>query len=264
MQKYNLFFLLLSLLIALGCSSSGSSSDQAQNEGTNSITNSDTNAQAQTAQSSAPQTYKGLLYLSPRQQWLRLCDQPNEYFLLKDQTGTLINQYNQNKPKLLYPNEPVIATLTGQKLLSDTLKPPYTALLKVSSVDKVVQKNHKNSCIPYEYWALGNEPYWSLEISAREGLMVFKTLATVEAHQFPYAFPKKSDGKTVYETQKIIAGQTQKLKAVIKEQACSDSMSDTEYSYSIEVKWQGRTYKGCAVQGEIIDQSEKAQFKIKK
>src|SRR5690606_27403707 len=47
----------------------------------------------------------------------------------------------------------------------------YDSLLKVIRVLNVAAKNFRTDCFPYDFWCLGNEPFWSVEISGGENII---------------------------------------------------------------------------------------------
>ena len=86
------------------------------------------------------------------------------------------------------------------------------------------------------YRALGTEPFWALEIGARE--MVF-TEANAPGVRIVQPTPKPIIG---------IAGeiyQTPRIHANLVHMRCSDGMSDRVYPDRVQVDVDGRRFEGC-------------------
>ena len=68
----------------------------------------------------------------------------------------------------------VFASVKGFTLNSDSTNIPdpekYYKILVIKEVIAVEGKNFRNTCIPYDFWCLGNEPNWSLQISKEENI----------------------------------------------------------------------------------------------
>jgi uncharacterized membrane protein len=93
------------------------------------------------------------------------------------------------------------------------------------------------------FTALGNEPFWSVDISPSENRVVLKDMSIEQTFDFEYSRPVRNASDYLYETTN---DKGEKIKITIKEEACSDGMSDRRYHYSSEVIINGRTLKGCA------------------
>lgn len=101
-----------------------------------------------------------------------------------------------------------------------------------------------------EFTALGNEPFWSLEISPAKKQVILKDMSIEQTFAFNYEPAEKSANTYFYELSSDNGGT---VKITIRQEPCSDGMSDRRYLYSSEVVIDGRTLKGCAIKkGEKI------------
>src|SRR3546814_20159571 len=73
--------------------------------------------------------------------------------------------------------------------LGGTQAAEYDSLLKVVRVLNVTAKNFKTDCFPYDFWCLGNEPFWSVEISGGENLIRLTDMGTESAYFYEYTEP---------------------------------------------------------------------------
>ena len=94
--------------------------------------------------------------------------------------------------------------------------------------------------------ALGNEPFWNVRVTARE------ILYRDPEHQDGYRFPPASafvegDGLVIRTRRDIPAGEAgpRTLELRIRRGACSDGMSDTQYSMIAELRIGEETHTGC-------------------
>ncbi|MFY9311475.1 MAG: hypothetical protein WAQ28_20695 [Bacteroidia bacterium] len=115
--------------------------------------------------------------------------------------------------------------------------------LSVKEVVQAEQKNDKNTCIPYDYWCMGNEPFWRVQVSEKENLIDFFDPMASTYYHFNFTKPEVKQGITVYTTE---SGKN-KIKITITSENCSDGMSERSYQYKAGALLNGTTYKGCAV-----------------
>lgn len=117
--------------------------------------------------------------------------------------------------------------------------------LSVREVLRAEQKNDRNTCIPYDYWCRGTEPFWVAEISEEENLIdFFDPMASKYTH-FTFSKPEMKSNATIYTAEDKSANS--KIRISITKEKCSDGMSEREYQYKSEVVLNGTIYKGCAV-----------------
>jgi uncharacterized membrane protein len=93
-----------------------------------------------------------------------------------------------------------------------------------------------------EFKALGNEPYWNVEISA--GGIVFERLGEGVLN-FPYSAPTMSNGRPTYSSRTS----DHSIEIVLEQAACVDNMSGARFDYTARVELDGNGYSGCAKAG---------------
>jgi len=194
------------------------------------------------------QVYVGLY----RQQGPRLefipCDAPEKSYWVIGNTEKLSDLY-EAAIRQGYEGQNVVASVRGllkkPKIGSNS---PYDAQLEVEEVVKVRPKNFRNTCVPFDFWGLGNEPFWSLQISEAEGVFEFSKLGE-ETIMAEYVKPTiENEGlRTRYY---VNFPNGQRMKIAINQEDCKDSMAGNPYEYSIEVSYKGEVLQGCATKGE--------------
>lgn len=117
--------------------------------------------------------------------------------------------------------------------------------LTVKDVLQAEQKNDKNTCITFDYWCRGNEPFWIVQVSEKENLIDFYNPMEQKYYHFSFSKPETKQNVTMY-TAEDKAG-NHKIKITVAAETCSDGMSELTYPYKSEVVLDGTTYKGCAV-----------------
>lgn len=132
-----------------------------------------------------------------------------------------------------------------------SLAAEYDSLLKVVRVLNVTAKNFRTDCFPYDFWCLGNEPFWSVEISGGENAVRLTDMGTEAAYFYQYSKPVVEGDLYTYDIP-AEAGQPL-VKITVKKEECSDGMSDRAYDYSAMVQYGDRTLKGCAIGGGGLD-----------
>ncbi|HYH15336.1 MAG TPA: copper resistance protein NlpE N-terminal domain-containing protein [Flavisolibacter sp.] len=92
------------------------------------------------------------------------------------------------------------------------------------------------------FYAVGNEPFWNLEIGPKSNL-AFHQAEWAKPLQFTNAKLTTAGDSVVY----TASSDTASLKAVIYNRFCSDGMSDYIYSNSLRVEYNGKTFTGCGI-----------------
>ena len=175
------------------------------------------------------------------------CDAPQKTYWVLGETEKLQDLY-ESATRQGYEGQNVVASvramLKKKKLNSNS---PYDAQLVVKEVVKVRPKNFRNTCVPFDFWGLGNEPFWSLQISEAEGIIEFSRLgaATEVAEYVKPSIEKDGLLSRYYAT--FPSGQ--RMKIAVSQEACTDSMAGNPYDYSIEVDYNGEVLQGCATKG---------------
>jgi uncharacterized membrane protein len=93
-----------------------------------------------------------------------------------------------------------------------------------------------------EFKALGNEPFWNVEISASG--IVFELMGE-SALDFPYYPAVRSDARRVYSSRTA----HHSIEITIERASCADNMSGARFDYAATVRIDGAEYRGCAKAG---------------
>ena len=97
-----------------------------------------------------------------------------------------------------------------------------------------------------QFRASGNEPFWNLEISKRG--LAFSEMGVEGRVLFPYAAPSLSAGLVEYQS-RTGGNAPRSIVVRLDEQPCNDTMADAHYSLRALVEIDGRTLRGCALEG---------------
>jgi uncharacterized membrane protein len=188
--------------------------------------------------------FRGLLINKKDEKQFISCDNIEMIHLLEknDQTDTILKNILPNA----LDGESVFLEMQAEIKPSSDKK--YTDILSIKKFIKVEQKSYMNTCIPYDFWCKGNEPFWQLQISEKENLIDFYDPMQQKTTHFPYSKQEIKDGIVQYNSK------DEKLKnnilIRIKKEECSDGMSEKKYNYSVQVVLNGSNYKGCALKYE--------------
>ena len=190
-------------------------------------------------------TFKGLYTFGNEINTFRDCSTQTTYWV-NDSLADLRKPYEQTLRSMSYPYESIYAEVKGYLAGKSSLgyASEYENVLVVTEVVKLEAKNYRTACYDYEFIALGNEPFWAVDIIPTEQQIVLKDVGADKVYQFPYQPANIGGGVHRYETTN---GAKDKLVIVIREEPCSDGMSDSQYSYSAEIVINGRILKGCAI-----------------
>ena len=93
-----------------------------------------------------------------------------------------------------------------------------------------------------DFDALGNEPFWSLEIDKQKSIS-FKLADWKKPITVPAEKPVIVKDSTIY----TLKSDTTKWTITIFPEFCNDGMSDYLYQYKVNVNYNGVKYKGCGV-----------------
>ncbi|UKJ07042.1 COG3650 family protein [Solitalea lacus] len=191
---------------------------------------------------------KGLYIHSDKIDSLRDCADTTVVYFVKDQTGKLGTRYD-SLPGIQHTNEAVLVELKGVvvKTTNDSTAKTLPRTLNVYSINRIERKNFQNVCIQYDFWALGSEPNWNLQISQSENLISFEDFNTQKGYRFNYKTPRINSDTTSWTYESRNREERSNIRVIIRKQDCNDTMSDHVYKYSAEVSINGRNYKGCAV-----------------
>ncbi|MBA2407250.1 MAG: hypothetical protein H0V65_04565 [Chitinophagales bacterium] len=195
-------------------------------------------------------TYRGLFRIKNNMLQFKNCDNIKLNYLVMDSTGKMDELYKKmllKSPALPYENVYVEVKGILEPLPGNAKKKGFDSTLIVKETLTFEQKNYKNTCIPYDFWALGTRPDWSLQISEKESIIALKDFSNNRVYVFSYYAPKiVNDGYTYHSNN--FANQTS-IKATFKQQQCSEDTAGNKYSYSVSVLMNGKKYNGCAING---------------
>ncbi len=189
--------------------------------------------------------FKGLFFYDKNGESFRDCANPDSVYDVADSTGKLKDLYLKN---FAQPNSysTVVAEVQGNLHPTENsyIADKYPSTLVVSDVLLVEKKNGSNSCIPFEYWASGSNPEWTLEISKKENLIELNIPSEKKLYYFFYSDPVEQDGYIVYQNYNSI--QRYLIEVKIKKEQCSDNSKGAMQEYSFEINLTGNiNLKGC-------------------
>ena len=210
------------------------------------------NLSTDTQISKTPITFKGLYTFGNEVNTFQECASQKVYWV-NDSLVNMRKPYEESVKFLSYPYESVYAEVKGylSGKSSEGYASEYENVLVITEIIKIEQKNFRTECYNYEFIAMGNEPFWSLDIIPSEKRIVLKDVAEEKVLEFFYS-PANVSGDTYQYT--AMNPKNEKLEVLIRKEKCSDGMSDRQYNYSAEIRLNGKILKGCAIKkGEIFN-----------
>lgn len=141
-----------------------------------------------------------------------------------------------------YPNQTVFMHFKGKADSFPTNTGFRTSITELISMEL---KNAFNGGIAYDYWCMGNEPFWQIQISEKENLIDFYDPMIPKFYHFIFSKAETKGKQKVYTAED--KGGNNKIKITIINEICSDGMSERIYKNKSEVVLNGNAYKGCAV-----------------
>jgi uncharacterized membrane protein len=196
------------------------------------------------------QEYRGLYVFTQRQSNFRDCAEPDARYIAIDETGGAERNYRRLL-RFPYPGQPIFAEVKGYKTAyygNEKLPAKFAGFFVVTEILELEVKNYRNTCIPFEFWALGNEPFWQVQISAGENVIEFKGMDDERTKFFTYLPPVQADSSIVYAVLNQETGDN--IRISIKEEDCSDGMSDIRYRFKVEMTMNGQNFSGCGISFE--------------
>lgn len=196
-----------------------------------------------------PEFYEGIYLTNLNTHSFVDCQHPDSVYWVIDDTKKLEGQYKKLFSIPSVYNSVFVRVKGDFEITKDeTVREKYPTTLRVKEVVAVEKKNFNNTCVPYDFWALGNEPNWSLQISKNENLIELILFGENKSYYFFYEEPTEENGFIMYKNYNKIQGYSIEIK--IKKEKCSDTMSDKTYDYSAEIELTGgKKFKGCAIKG---------------
>lgn len=196
--------------------------------------------------------YEGLYIVNMSYSTFQDCAHPDSIYWVEDPKD-LVTEY-----KRIFANPSVyasvVANVRGEVMDTKNIKvkEKYPRTLRVREVVSVEKKNFTNTCVPYDYWAFGKDPEWSLQISAKENLMEFEVTSENKTYYFFYAEQKQRDGFIIYSNYNRIQRNSIEVK-IIKEECMDASGKSYQFSVQVELTGSNRKYRGCAIKGKNPD-----------
>jgi len=140
-------------------------------------------------------------------------------------------------------NESVYAVVQGR--VAPAGLPAFAGDLEMSAIDTLSAKTMYNTCLPFDFWCSGTEPFWALYISEKDGGFFVKIIGEETGYAFPWSAPVRTGDAWVYAS--VDAATHKSLNVTVRKAPCSDGMSDRAYSYSVQMTLDNQVFKGCAV-----------------
>lgn len=196
--------------------------------------------QPQSRETLAPppvQTFQGLFRSGAAGSTFYDCASGNTY-RVGSKPANLDSLYQMACAPAPYLDESVFAVVRG--FIS-----PEDSMLRINRVDTLRAKTMYTTCLPYDFWCIGTEPFWGLVISEKEAGLFLKLIGEERGKVFPISAPQTSANSWVYLS--VNPETKEKLKVVVRKGPCSDGMSDRSYNYTVELSLGKQTLHGCAV-----------------
>lgn len=191
--------------------------------------------------------FRGYLVYGPERRSFKACGENRASWVVDLTRGVLWNVYEQLTVNSL---DPVFVEVRGE------MGPPpgegfgadYDHQLTVLQLRRAALEGPgcNEDLKATEFRALGNEPFWSVNISERG--IVFSDFGRSQELVFPYSPPQVSADRRLYAAS-VAQGGRHRIEITIDEQPCTDTMSGAYFSYVVQAKVDGRTYVGCAMEG---------------
>jgi uncharacterized membrane protein len=165
---------------------------------------------------------------------------------VEDESQKLASSYQKAKGFLSYPHESIYLEVKGYFKGKSKVgnAEEYENVLVVKDVITAIQKSFSTDCFVYDFIAMGNEPFWSLDIILAEKIIALKDVGADKTYVFPYRGAKVSGGRFIYDSSN---DKKETIKVIISKEDCSDGMSERKYNYSAQVTIKGKLLKGCAI-----------------
>ena len=124
--------------------------------------------------------------------------------------------------------------------IADSVKKQYWIARQPNAARNQAWQKRAQSGV--DFYAIGNEPFWNLEID-RERAISFRIADLPKPLIFNARNPRIDKDSTYY----LVDSATGRLEVTVYNEFCSDGMSDNLYEHRVHVKYKGQTFKGCGV-----------------
>lgn len=196
--------------------------------------------------------HMGLYVFDAKSSSFRDCAEPKSRYLMVDETGGNLEKNYRQLLKYPYPNQPVVANLKGYTApyYGDLALPSgFAGFFVATEIIKVEAKNFQNTCIPYDFWAVGTEPFWYAQVSAAEGVIEYRGMDDEKVKFFAYQAPVQEDSVKIYTGVNQDSGDNIRIEMSTK--PCSDGMSDRNYRLQVKLMMNGKELNGCGIPYEV-------------
>lgn len=196
--------------------------------------------------------HDGLYVFDAKNSSFRDCAEPSLRYLMVDETdGSLERNYRQLL-KYPYPGQSVVAALKGYSAPyygELTLPNGFAGFFVTTELIKMETKNFRNTCIPYDFWAVGTEPFWYAQVSAAEGIIEYRGMEDEKTKVFAYQSPVQADSTKIFTGVNQDSGDN--IRIELSNKPCSDGMSDRQYSLEVKLSMNGKALNGCGIPYEL-------------
>jgi len=96
-----------------------------------------------------------------------------------------------------------------------------------------------------EYVCVGTEPFYQIKISEKENIIDFYKPMEQDTIHFLFSKPVTYNGVVTFISTDLRA--ENKINIQIKNENCSDGMSEKQFKHSTEIMLNDKKYKGCAL-----------------
>ncbi|MEK7254240.1 MAG: hypothetical protein AAB316_05810 [Bacteroidota bacterium] len=193
------------------------------------------------------QAFQGLFFKTEKFDGYLDCAEPGSRFLAVDETGEMEANYKRLL-RYPYPGQAIFAAVKGFKtdfFGGKTLPGNYRGFFVITEILGLEVKTQNNTCIPYDFWARGTEPFWQAQISAAEDIIEFQSVDDRQAKVFAYAAPVQEDSALIFTAVNQATGDN--LRLSVRADTCSDGVSDPVFPFKIQATVNGKNFSGCGI-----------------
>lgn len=166
----------------------------------------------------------------------------SELYTFSDSVQKKLDSLYSNILPNPYPSQTLFMHFKG---VADSFPTNTGFRTSVTELISMELKNAFSAGIAYEYWCMGNEPFWQIQISEKENLIDFYDPMIPKFYHFIFSKAEIKGNQKVYTAED--KGSNNKIKITIVNEMCSDGMSERIYKNRSEAVLNGTAYKGCAV-----------------
>jgi uncharacterized membrane protein len=195
-----------------------------------------------------PAEMSGLYVFDEVNSSFRDCAKPDARYVVVDETASQLEQHYRRLLKYPYPGQPIVVAVKGYVAPyhgSLGLPDGRAGFLVVSEVLKAEAKNFKNTCIPYDFWALGTEPFWAAQVSEAEGVIEYRGMDDERTKAFAFQPPAKEKKTLIYTGVNPETGDN--IRIAVDSTNCGDGMSDRTYKLTVKLTINGKEVNGCGM-----------------